>query len=118
MCTRHILIALAVTIPVAASARDPTGKWAQADPGIQQWFQEQRVPGTAMRCCDDADGETVREEIRQGQYWITGEHFPVWTPVPPERVLQGPNKAGHPVAWWGIQGDVTFVRCYAPGAGI
>ncbi len=110
-----------------AVAKD-NGQWAQAPPDVRQWFQDQKVPSGPHKdqsCCNMADGEQVQEDIRHGQYWIKGGHFPDWTLVPDEAVIRGPNKHGQPIVWWfsgqynnGVQTSPTGIRCYSPGAGI
>lgn len=91
------------------------GDTAQVSPEIKEWFQDQKVPGTTSRCCDDADGETVEEDIRGDDFWIKGGHFPEWTPVPKAAVIWAPNKTGHAVVWWTFNGEAYEIRCFAPG---
>ena len=98
-------------------AKDLNGKWAQASPLERRWFKEQKRPGTNFLCCNEADGEQVDEEIREGRYWInstrTGGN---WWIVPEESVLKTPNKHGRPVAWFRINDNgQNVIFCYAPG---
>lgn len=103
-------------------------EYAQADPRMQQWFKEQKVPGSTGSCCSAADGEFVEEEIRYddkgvGHYWTrfsktNGE----WIKVPDEAVIQKPNFHGQPVVWWYYNSgedelpiEPVQVRCYSPG---
>lgn len=117
---RKVLLPL-LLLSVAASARTLyEGQWAQVDPDTRKWYNDQMVPGTdpPVRCCSNADGDQVEEDIRDGKYWIRGAKLPRWTLVPDNTVLVGPNKAGHPVVW--LAGDVDsgtiLIKCYAPGA--
>lgn len=123
----NIFICLFLWVSTAALARD-NGQWAQTTPDVRQWFQDQKVPSGPHKdqsCCSAADGEQVQEDIRAGQYWIKGGHFPDWTLVPDEVVLKSPNKHGQPIVWWasatynnGAQTAPASIRCYSPGAGI
>lgn len=86
-------------------------------PEIRQWFRNQMVPGTTNRsCCNEADGEEVEEDIRDGQYWIKGGGFAEWTLVPDAAVLTGPNLYKQPVVWRFYEWGKWNIRCYAPGA--
>lgn len=86
---------------------------------VKQWFREQRQPGTEASCCNEADGETVEEDIRGGQYWVrspmTGG---AWIQVPDRVVIKEPNLWGRPVAWFrkNRSSGGVMVFCFAPGA--
>lgn len=85
----------------------------------KDWLNEQKIPGSTGRCCNEADGEEVQEDIRGVDYWITGSKFPTWTKVPASAVINTPNKIGRPVVWWYQEEDMggaTYkIKCYAPG---
>ncbi len=113
---RVLLILLLLIVP--ALAKD-NGQWAKSSPAERLWFKEQKQPGTNFLCCDEADGELVDEEIRDGHYWIQSEKTRgKWMKVPDQVVIQAPNMHGRPVAWfrW-LQGEPQ-IFCYAPGGGI
>jgi hypothetical protein len=99
----------------AVSAKD-NGQWAQYSLKERQWFKDQRQPGTGASCCDDADGEQVEEDIRNGEYWIRSDKTAgLWLRVPPEVVIKGPNMFGRPVAWFRWTDGTPKIFCYAPG---
>jgi hypothetical protein len=119
----RIIVALLAGVAATASgasARD-SGQWAQADPDIRQWFNDQWVPGTGMSCCSVADGVQAEEDIRldadgTSHYWarftihnaVTGEDIDIpWTRVPHGAVLKGPfpPSIGQPIVWWTAQWD-------------
>jgi hypothetical protein len=95
---------------------------------MQEWFSDQKVPGTNYGCCDVSDGEFVVEEIRYdqhgvGHYWVrfskTGIAF---IPVPEQAVIDKPNFHGRPVVWYAYSYDdgetITgplYIRYYGPG---
>lgn len=112
------------------SAREAyPGQWAQVDPAIKRWFNDQKVPGTQRTCCSEADGVYAEEDIREGHYWarfVAIQHneglAPTeissgWMQVPDAAVIHDPNRNGAPVVWWGWQNGL-FIRCYAPGGGV
>lgn len=92
------------------------GQYNDVAPMIRKWFQEQKSPLTGQVCCNEADGITVQEDIRQGKYWTKGGPFSEWTPVPDQVVIKAPNLNGAPVLWWMSQDGQPQIRCYAPGA--
>lgn len=113
-------------------------KWRQYmaqvfTPQEQEWFYNQKIPGTNNRCCSVADGTFALEDIRNGHYWtkfhykvysnddedeseLLEEHDTDWIQVPDNLVINEPNKNGVPAVWYGINPNGTaFIRCYAPG---
>lgn len=97
-------------------ARD-NGQYAQADPKIRQWFQNQRSPKNGVNCCSEADGDMGEEDIRDGHYWYrSAKTEGQWMPVPDEVILHTPNITGHPVAWFLYKDGKPIFRCYSPGA--
>ena len=121
---RAIVVAIIILLMAPAFAREQyPGQFAQVDPKVKDWFQEQRVPGTEKSCCTIADGTFAEEDIRDGQYWTRFEAFgsvTPWMEVPPETVIHDPNKNGAPVVWFYRDNEAApvKVRCYSPGAGI
>lgn len=117
-------------LATAAHGREQyPGQYAQVDPAIKKWFDEQKIPGTSRLCCSEADGVYAEEDIRDGHYWarfVAVQHNdgapPTeiksgWMQVPDEAVIHDPNRHGAPVVWWGWQ-NALFIRCYAPGGGV
>ena len=101
-----------------ADGRD-SGRYAQADPAVSQWFRSQVSPKTGGNCCSEADGEYAEEDIRNGHYWTRwprgdGE----WHEVPDDVVIYDPNRNGAPVVWWYWENGEPKIRCYAPGGGV
>jgi hypothetical protein len=117
--------------------------WAQQQ-GLSdaetQWFRDQKVPGTGMSCCNEADGTYAEEELRGDEYWTqfnfqrysysgggdvgtTIVESSGWMKVPPESIIKAPNRHGAPVVWWSTKYDreaqkyVPWIRCYSPGGG-
>lgn len=116
MLRAAIVVYLLACFVYAALAKD-NGQWAQYSLKERQWFREQRQPGTLFPCCDEADGEQVEEDIRNGEYWVRSDKTAgLWVRVPPEVVIKGPNLFGRPVAWWRHTDGVPQVFCYAPGS--
>jgi hypothetical protein len=108
----NILISL--IFGLSAHARD-NGQYAQTDPERRSWFNGLR--SDRGLCCsladgwqiDDADWETHNNEYRVR---IDGE----WIDVPPEAVVDVPNKYGVPVVWPVKLKDGTIgIRCFLPG---
>jgi len=104
--------------------------FAQANALERKWLQKQRHPKTNVLCCNDADGEQVEEDIRNGRYWINSNHTRgIWMLVPDEVVIREPNMHGRPVAWFRWEGAGSIqtlprddlrpvIYCYVPGAGL
>ena len=108
-----------------ADAMEKEGQYDSVDSVTRKWFREQKSPKTGGLCCNEADGEQVEEDIRDGKYWIrsskTVENAKIWRKqtewmlVPDDVVIKEPNKFGRPVAWYAfLQGNLQ-VRCFAPG---
>lgn len=126
----RILLVLCLTLvaSIAHSREQFPGQYAQVDPAIKKWFNEQKIPGTERLCCSEADGVYAEEDIRGTHYWarFVAKQYnegapPVeissgWMQVPDEAVIHDPNRHGAPVVWWGWQNGL-FIRCYAPGGG-
>jgi hypothetical protein len=105
---------------IAALADPPPN----ADPVLAPWFQSQKVPGTAVSCCDVSDGRAVDYRIRGDHYevYLTKESFPWiheegWKAVDPRSVLTGQdNPTGRAIAWV-AKNEYTFHdRYFAPGS--
>jgi len=131
------IVFLAVLVAIGpAGARDLTGKWAQADPGVQKWFNEQLVPGGERKggsCCQISDGVNAEERWRGGGYEakftvsipengsLVQKQVP-WTSVPAEAVLSPPFPRSllQPIVWWYYLQDKNtgtvsvLIRCYKP----
>jgi hypothetical protein len=92
------------------------GQHAQVSPEIRDWvrgLKDKRGVG----CCDTADGHPTEVE------WDTErEHYRVridgtWHVVPPEAVIDGPNKLGYAVVWYWHENGRPKIRCFIAGAG-
>jgi hypothetical protein len=137
--TSAALIGLAILAFVLSSKAAPArtlypGQWAQVDPEMRQWFNNQKIPGGPMKgvsCCSVADGVYAQEDIRHGHYWtqfqwrkwdsaatqyVSADSD--WMQVPDDAVIKDPNRHGAPVVWWGVIDEKLIIRCYAPGAGL
>lgn len=114
---RSILVSLLLfSLFLPAFAKD-YGQFAQYSLQEREWFRKQRQPVTLFPCCDEADGEQVEEDIRNGEYWVRSDRTAgLWVRVPPEVVIKEPNLFGRPVAWWRHTDGRPSVFCYAPGS--
>ena len=132
-----LMVTLLLLFPVFSPAHTLyPGQWAQIDPAEREWLNDQHVPGSVSRCCNEADGIYAEEDIRDGHYWtrfswfhpdVRGgdnrEDHTDWMMVPEEAVIHDANRHGAPVVWWawvdGFGADAKVkIRCYAPGVGI
>lgn len=113
----RLLLALVAALFVAgAHARDPGGKYANADPAIKKWFSDQHN-SLGQWCCNDADGHeydgnyTINSD---GSVTLEYEGKPHWMPA--YKVLTGPNPTGYAVWWYLIddEGQPTDY-CFSPG---
>lgn len=100
--------------------------YAQVDPKIRQWFQDQKSP-QGHPCCSIADGTFAEEDIRDGKYWVRfvaqtrdGERAVDWMQVPDSAVILAPNFHGRPAVWyfWNEDDQSWSVRCFIAGAKI
>jgi hypothetical protein len=113
-----LLLSLAVTAD--APAHD-YGQYSNVDPAIKDWIKK-LTDKSGQGCCATADGHPAVYE------WDTaGNHYKVriegeWYDVPPEAVVDGPNKLGYATVWywwdWSSDGKKTnHIRCFLPGPG-
>lgn len=112
------VIGFAVGLPTVCNSGEAGRLYAQQQgysDRERQWFRDQEIPGSKAKCCSEADGEEVQEEIRGEYYWIKGGKFPDWTRVPKEAVIENPNLVGRPVVWWALNEEQYIIRCYSPG---
>jgi hypothetical protein len=125
-----ILVAIAVTTYGFGRELYP-GQYAQVDPELKQWFDQQLIPpgnlNAGIRCCDESDG-THSEEVRIGghyrtrfQYIVRGEaHESGWMDVPDSTVIHGgTNPTGGPVVWYWLDNakggnPVVNIKCFKP----
>ena len=109
------------------------GQYAQLDPAISKWFNEQHVPDhPSNSCCSNADGTRAEQDIRDGHYWTrfvykSGgiEMGSGWMQVPDDVIIRDgkPNPVGAPIVWWYIADDddgdggaALTIRCYKAAA--
>jgi hypothetical protein len=90
-------------------ARDPDGRYANSP--LREWFES--LKSAKGFCCAEADGRDTEYEIRGSSYWVPVNG--VWTEVPGEAVITGPNKAGRPILWLD---PLQNIRCFIPGSGL
>jgi hypothetical protein len=136
------LIAL-ILIAFAHARELYPGQYAEVPLHIQKWFNAQKIPGTEVSCCSQADGVYGEQDVRNGQYWsrffieyhvydcthanyggcldkgIKVEQID-WVPVPANVVIQNSkNPYLNPIIWWhreeGMPNGVR-IRCYVPAA--
>ena len=99
-----------------AQARDD-GRYAQSP--LKNWFNSLKNQ-TGVPCCDTADGRRIDDadvEMKPDGYYVRVDG--VWYPVPPDAVINVPNRAGVPIVWPFVdQKGKMQIRCFIPGAGI
>jgi hypothetical protein len=116
------MAAVAVGIVVASNAESKDyGHYHNTTPDLRKWIEGLR-DNSGQSCCDTADGHPAEYEWDfDGNGYrvrIEGE----WYKVPPEAVINEPNKLGHATVWywwsWDLTGNKTHhVRCFLPGPG-
>lgn len=100
-----------------ASARDLDGRYAQTNPQTRDWIRG-LTNKQGVNCCDAADGtrlEDVDWEASDNGYRVRIDGD--WIEVPPEAVIDEPNRLGPAMVWRGWINGKPFVRCFLPGAG-
>lgn len=112
-----ILICLLVPpIVFGKDDEDKEKKYAQYTLQQREWFQRQISPRTKISCCNEADGEMVEEDIRDGSYWVRSEITAgLWIKIPDDIIIREPNLMGRPVVWWRFGDGRPQPYCYAPG---
>lgn len=85
-------------------------------PELNNWFKglsSKRGP-----CCDGSDYKRVDDpDWERAQTGYRVRYKGQWLDVPPEAVLNEPNKMGFPMVWpveW--PGQPVFIRCFMPGS--
>ena len=113
--------ALSFALSHPAGAADH-GQLGPTSPDVKAWagtLENKLKEG----CCSTADGwkpEEVEYDMKGNRYRvkIDGE----WYEVPPDAVVDGPNRFGFAVVWYyrswlnGIKPSVS-IKCFIPGAG-
>ena len=96
-----------------AWAEGPASKWGH-DPATSEWFRSLRSP-RGFSCCDYADGTRIEapdyHENNDGSYDVQARGQTVH--IPPEKIVQGTNRVGYAILWWGA-GPEPY--CFLPGA--
>ncbi len=118
---RLLLIALVLSLAAAGAPARDNGQYRDTDPAIKEWVNG-LTDKNGQGCCATADGFPADYD------WDTeGNHYKVlidgeWYDVPPEAVIDGPNRLGHATVWywwdWSLDGKKTnHIRCFLPGPG-
>jgi hypothetical protein len=112
---RWLTIAVALTVPLAATLARDRGQFAASSPEIKSWFDSLR--SGKGPCCSDADGSAVSDvdwESSNGHYRVRLEGE--WIDVPDEAVITEPNRVGRTMVWpmHGYLG--VSIRCFMPGS--
>ena len=110
----------ALTTPSISMARDH-GQYFDIDPATKNWVKG-LTDKKGKSCCDTADGHPAEYEwdISSRGYRVRIEGQ--WYPVPPEAVIEEPNRLGYATVWywweWELDGrKIHRIRCFLPGAG-
>jgi hypothetical protein len=114
-------VILLLFVAAYAHARDPDGKYAQANPKLHEWFKG--LSSAKGPCCADADGALVQDadwESKDGHYRVRIEGS--WVDVPDDAVIKEPNRDGRTIVWgyptrgWSANATGYIIRCFMPGA--
>jgi hypothetical protein len=105
---RYLLMALFLTLPILAQARD-NGQYANS--ALKPWFDSLR--SKKGYCCSDADGRATEWDMRKDHYWVPVNG--VWIQVPDDAVITEPNKVGRAMVWLTTDDKI---RCFIPGGGV
>jgi hypothetical protein len=105
-----VCLAIVLLLVVTAGAHD------HSRPELDGWFKSLRSKANTP-CCDGSD----QTGLQDPEWERVGDKFRVlykgkWYDVPPDAVVEGPNKVGHAMVWPVEYGDVTVIRCFMPGA--
>jgi hypothetical protein len=118
---RFLIALLLAFAPVAEAPARDHGQYRDTDPGLRKWIEGLKDK-TGRGCCDTADGYPAEYE------WdMAGNRYRVriegeWYVVPPEAVIEEPNRLGYATVWywitWELDGKEYFhIRCFLPGPG-
>lgn len=94
-------------------ARD-NGQWGNVDPAIRDWIHSLKNKH-GIGCCDTADGYDAEWDTQGNRYRVRIEGQ--WYVVPPEAVLDVPNRLGVPKVWYLKPDGHVTIRCFLPGGG-
>ncbi|MGY8668834.1 hypothetical protein Q3C01_41620 [Bradyrhizobium sp. UFLA05-109] len=111
-----VILSLVMLASNSALARDPDGKYAQADPEMHRWFQQLKSE-EGKPCCALSDGNTLRDtdwRTRDGHYQVFMDDE--WVDVPNAALVTAPNRFGQTVVWPYHEDGHPFVRCFMPGS--
>lgn len=88
------------------------------NPQLNGWFKELKSKNGP--CCDGADAMRLDDpdwDNDAGHYRVRLEGK--WVDVPPEAVVEGPNKSGVALVWPYVEnGRMERVRCFMPGTAV
>jgi hypothetical protein len=119
----QLLIAAIAALAATISLARDSGQWSQADPSIKKWIEDLKDHNN-VSCCNTADGFDVQWDTKDNRYrvYLYGE----WHLVPPEAVLDIPNRLGAARVWytvqWGPMKDgkqvpsKILIRCFLRGS--
>jgi hypothetical protein len=102
------LILLALAIP--AHAHDHTR------PDLNPWLKTLRNKNT-VPCCDGSDATRLSDvdwSTKEGHYIVRLDGK--WVDVPPEAVIEEPNRAGQTLVWPYFKDGMMVPRCFLPGS--
>lgn len=110
---RHLTVTwciLSCTAVLPASAKDPTGKWANSPNA--QWYGEQH-DGNGQWCCDQSDAHPY-----EGGYTLNKDGSVTLdngVMVAAYKVITKPNPNGGQPVWWYTQPTTNGTYCFALG---
>lgn len=108
------LIGISIVLLIAALCVHPVRAHDHNRPELNEWMAKLHSKGGAW-CCNGSDNDPIDDwETTKSGYRV--KYGGNWYDVPPEAIVEGPNKSGGPLLWmykgWG---DVK-PRCFMPGS--
>ena len=83
-------------------------------PHLNEWLKSLHSNGKVW-CCDGSDTDEIDDwDTKDGRYRV--KFRGLWYDVPPDAVVDGPNKSGTPLLWMYKGYMSPTVRCFMPGA--
>jgi len=87
-----------------------------ARPDLNPWLKTLRNKHT-VPCCDGSDATRLSDvdwDTKDGHYRVRLDGK--WVDVPPEAVIEEPNRAGQTLVWPYFKDGMMVPRCFMPGS--
>jgi hypothetical protein len=108
-----------IALLIAAVTVAPVHGHDHARPDLDGWYHS--LQSRKGLCCGPEDEYAALNQLDGFDWKMEGGNYKVfvdgrWLDVPPEAVIDQPNKAGRALVWlYHFQGE-PIVRCFMPGA--